>query len=107
LACFFTSWRSGLRRWAFAFALGASRANVLQITLLDGLRPALFGLLLGLAASAGLVKLIQSMHFGTRPFDPAGFAAVTITLLVVAVLSCTMPAWRASRLDSMQALRME
>lgn len=88
-------------------ALGARRAHVLRLTLVDGLRPALFGLLLGLAASAGSVKLIESMLFGTRPFDPAVFAAVSATLLGVAALACAMPAWRASRLDPMQALRTE
>ena len=88
-------------------ALGAKRAQVLRLTLMDGLRPALFGLLLGLAASAASVKLIESMLFGTRPFDPAVFAGVSAMLLAVAALACALPAWRASRLDPMQALRME
>jgi len=88
-------------------ALGAQREHVLWLTLVDGLRPALFGLLVGLAASAGSVKLIESMLFGTRPFDPAVFAAVSATLLFVAALACAIPAWRASRLDPMQSLRTE
>jgi putative ABC transport system permease protein len=88
-------------------ALGAKRAQILRLTLVDGLRPALFGLLLGLVASAGSVKLIESMLFGTRPFDPIVFAVVSATLLAVAALACAMPAWRASRLDPMQALRTE
>ena len=88
-------------------ALGAKRAQILRLTLVDGLRPALFGLLLGLAAGAGSVKLIESMLFGTRPFDPIVFAVVSATLLAVAALACAMPAWRASRLDPMQALRTE
>jgi len=88
-------------------ALGAKRAQILRLTLVDGLRPALFGLLLGLAASARSVKLIESMLFGTRPFDPIVFAVVSATLLAVAALACAMPAWRASRLDPMQALRTE
>lgn len=88
-------------------ALGAGRANVLRLTLVDGLRPAFFGLLLGLAGSAASVKLIEAMLYGTRPFDPAVFGAVTGTLLAVATVACAVPAWRASRVDPVQALRME
>ena len=88
-------------------ALGAQREHVLRLMLGDGLRPALYGLVLGLAASAGTVRLIQSMLYGTRPLDPAIFATVAATLLVVAALACLIPAWRASRIDPMQALRNE
>lgn len=88
-------------------ALGAQREQVLRLMLGDGLRPALYGLVLGLAASAGAVRLIQSMLYGTRSLDPAIFAAVAATLLVVAVFACLVPAWRASRIDPIQALRTE
>ena len=73
----------------------------------DGLRPALIGLILGLAASAAAVRLIRSMLYETDPLDLAVFAAVALTLLLVAALACLVPAWRASRLDPMQALRNE
>lgn len=88
-------------------ALGAQRGQVARLMLGDGLRPAFYGLVLGLAASAGAVHLIQSMLYGTQPLDPAIFAAVAATLLVVAALACLIPAWRASRIDPMQALRTE
>jgi predicted permease len=88
-------------------ALGAQREQVVRLMLGEGLRPALYGLVLGLAVSAGAVRLIQSMLYGTRPLDPAIFAAVAATLLVVAALACLVPAWRASRIDPMQALRTE
>src|SRR5258708_23783684 len=88
-------------------ALGAQGEQVVRVMLGDGLRPALYGLVLGLAASTGAVRLIQSMLYGTRPLDPAIFAAVAATLLVVAALACLVPAWRASRIDPMQALRSE
>jgi len=88
-------------------ALGAERARVLRLMLSDGLRPAIYGLVLGLGASAGTVHLIQSMLYETKPLDPMIFAAVAATLLAVAALACMIPAWRASRIDPMQALRTE
>jgi putative ABC transport system permease protein len=88
-------------------ALGARRPSVLRLVMVDGLRPAVTGLVLGLAGSAGVVRLIRSMLYETSPLDPAVFAAVAATLLAVAALACMLPAWRASRLDPMQALRTE
>jgi predicted permease len=88
-------------------ALGAQRDQVLRLMLFDGLRPAILGLVLGSAASAGITQLIRSMLYDTRPLDPAVYVAVTFTLLMVATLACVIPAWRASRLDPMQALRAE
>jgi predicted permease len=88
-------------------ALGAQRAQVLQRTLLDGMKPAVFGLVAGLAASAVLVRSIQSMLYKTEPLDPSVFVGVGALLLVVSVAACLLPAWRASRLDPMQALRTE
>jgi putative ABC transport system permease protein len=88
-------------------ALGAERKQVLRLMLSDGLRPAIYGLVLGLAASAAAVRLIQSMLYETPPLDPAIYAAVAAMLLGVAALSCVVPAWRASRTDPMQTLRIE
>jgi putative ABC transport system permease protein len=88
-------------------ALGAQRESVLRLMLADGLRPALLGLILGLAASAGVVREIRSMLYETEPLDPMVFTAVAATLLFVAAIACIVPAWRASRLDPMQALRTE
>jgi predicted permease len=88
-------------------ALGAPREQVLRLMLFDGLRPALFGLVIGLGASAIVVRFIRSMLYETQPLDPAIFFTVTMALLLVAALACLIPAWRASRLDPMHALRTE
>jgi putative ABC transport system permease protein len=77
------------------------------LVLLDGLRPALAGLLAGVAGSFGAAQLIRSVLFGTSPLDASVFVSVIATLLLVAAAACALPAWRASRLDPMQALRTE
>jgi predicted permease len=88
-------------------ALGAQRDDVLRLMLADGLRPAIFGLVLGLAASAAATRLIRSLLYGTEPLDPMVFVLVSLALLAVAAIACLVPAWRASRLDPMEALRTE
>jgi predicted permease len=88
-------------------ALGAQRDRVVRQFLADGLRPAIYGLVLGLAASAMVTRLISSMLYKTQALDPIVFVAVSLVLLLVAALACILPAWRASRLDPMQALRRE
>jgi ABC-type antimicrobial peptide transport system permease subunit len=88
-------------------ALGAQRKHVLRKVLFDGIRPALLGLLAGLAVSGAAVRLIRSMLYETQPFDPGVFAAVAGLLLLVSIAACFSPAWQAARLDPMQALRME
>jgi predicted permease len=90
---------------AIRIALGAQRQQILRTTLIDGLRPALLGLFLGLLGSALTVRLLGSMLYETAPLDPAVFFAVSATLLVVVAIACVFPAWRASRLNPMQILR--
>jgi predicted permease len=88
-------------------ALGAQRESVLSLVLLDGIRPALVGLALGIAGSLAAAQLIRSLLYGVEPIDPAVFASVAAILLLVAAAACVIPAWRASRLDPMTALRTE
>jgi len=80
---------------------------VARLMLSDGLRPALYGLVLGLGASALVTRLLQSMLYETKALDPVIFAVVSLVLLLVSAAACLLPAWRASRLDPMQALRAE
>lgn len=88
-------------------ALGATRNSVLRLMLMDGLRPAVAGLVLGLIAGGFAVRLLRTLLYGTSPLDLSVFAEVTALLGVVALIACALPAWRASRLNPMQALRME
>jgi predicted permease len=88
-------------------ALGAPRGDVLLLMLFDGLRPAIAGLILGLVGAVAVTQLMKSLLVDTRPLDLTVYIVVSAVLLVVASLACLVPAWSASRLDPMQALRTE
>jgi predicted permease len=88
-------------------AVGAQRSQLLRLVLFEGLRPVFIGLIFGIAASALATQLLRSMLYGTRPLDPTAFAGAAAMLVAVAVLACLIPAWRASRIDPIQALRTE
>ena len=88
-------------------ALGAKREQVMRTMLFDGMRPALFGLVVGLAASLEAGQLMRDLLYGIKPLDPAVYAVVATTLVAVAAFACIIPSWRASRLDPMRALRAE
>jgi ABC-type antimicrobial peptide transport system permease subunit len=86
-------------------ALGAQRGDALRMIVLRGLTLALAGLVLGMAASAVLTRLISGMLFGVRPTDPVTLAATAALLLAVSLAASCVPAFRASRLDPMKTLR--
>jgi predicted permease len=88
-------------------ALGARRQQVVRLILADGLRPAVVGLALGFCASTAATREIQSQLYGTQPLDPGVLVLVGFVLLLVAAVASSIPAWRASRLDPMLALRTE
>jgi predicted permease len=88
-------------------ALGAQRSQVLRMMLIDGLWPAWIGLALGLVGAAFAVQLVSKMLYGVQPLDWTVFAGVALVLSLVAALACAMPAWQASRLAPIEALRTE
>jgi ABC-type antimicrobial peptide transport system permease subunit len=88
-------------------ALGAEPQNVLRMVLNQGLRLALIGVALGLAASFALTRLMNSLLFGARPLDPETFIVVTAALVAVALGACRIPAYRATRVDPVIALRYQ
>jgi predicted permease len=88
-------------------ALGARRERVLQLVLVDGLRPALLGLAIGIAASLAVTRLIGSVLYGTSPLDASVFLSVIATLLISATGACLLPSWRAARINPMCALRAD
>jgi predicted permease len=88
-------------------ALGAQRSEILRLVLMDGMRPVLFGLALGLLGGAAAGTLIKSILYGTRPLDPIVFAGMIGILLLTAAMASAIPALRACRIEPTQALRTE
>jgi putative ABC transport system permease protein len=88
-------------------ALGADRSAIRRLVVWQGMRLALIGAAVGIAAALGLTRLIASFLFGVKPSDPMTFVAVPLLLTAVALLAVWVPAFRASKVDPMQALRAE
>jgi predicted permease len=88
-------------------ALGASRATVLSMVMGYGLRLILTGLLGGMVVSFATAKLISALLYGIAPTDPTTYVAVSSLLLAVGAAACYVPAWRATRIDPLDALRQE
>src|SRR5262249_30657112 len=88
-------------------ALGADGTTILRLVLGQGLKTALIGTVLGIAASFATTRAIASLLFGMTAMDPVTFISVTLLLIVVALLASYFPARRASKVDPMVALRYE
>ena len=88
-------------------ALGADRKRIRNLVVWQGMQLAIAGVVLGLCAAFGLTRLIASFLFGVKTWDPVVFVTVPVVLAAVALLAVWLPALRASRLDPMQALRVE
>jgi putative ABC transport system permease protein len=88
-------------------ALGASRGRVMRLVAGQGVAAIVIGLVIGAAGAIVLSRTIEGLLFGVTPVDPATFAATAGLLLAVGVVACSLPAWRASRVDPTAALRAE
>ena len=88
-------------------ALGAERGNVRRFIVWRGFRPVLIGTGIGVAASLGVTRFLQTLLFGVKPTDPITFIAVASILLGVALLATYLPARRATKVDPVTALRFD
>jgi ABC-type antimicrobial peptide transport system permease subunit len=86
-------------------ALGAQRADILQLVLRQGLGMALAGIAIGVAGSLAVTRLLTSELYHVSATDPPAFTASAALFLAVAMLASYVPAWRAMRVDPIEALR--
>jgi ABC-type antimicrobial peptide transport system permease subunit len=88
-------------------ALGARRRDALALVLRQGLRLVAVGVVIGLAAAFAVTRLLGSLLFGVNATNPLILGGVVVVLVGVALAASCIPAWRASRIDPMEALRYE
>jgi putative ABC transport system permease protein len=88
-------------------ALGAQTGNVMRMVLRRGMALAVAGAMIGLGASFALTRLMSDLLFGVEATDPPTLVAITLLLLTVALVSCFIPARRATKVDPLVALRHE
>ena len=86
-------------------ALGASQREVIGLMLWQGLKPAIAGMVVGLAVAVAAGRLIQGMLYEVQPHDPMTFMGVSGVLLAVVLVACAIPARRASSVPPAEALR--
>ena len=95
------------REFGIRAALGADRRSILQLVMLEGLKPSLLGMLFGLAAAFALARFLESLLYAVNSHDAVVFAAAPVVLLAIAALAVLLPAARAARNEPMAALREE
>lgn len=95
------------REIGIRMALGAKKSQVLKLVLGQGMKLTLTGIAIGLGASLAMTRLMGSLLFNMSPTDPVTLMVVALTLALVALLACYLPARRAAKVDPMIALRHE
>ena len=99
--------RGRSREIGIRIALGARRADVLRLVIVEGMSPALAGIAAGTIAALASAKVIKTLVFGVSASDSLTLVAVATTLAFVALMASLVPAYRALRLDPVKAMRAE
>ncbi len=99
--------RRSVREIGIRLALGARLGDVLRTVVIEGMKPTLLGVAIGSAGALALGRVLASLVFEVKPTDPLTFVAVTMLLVAVAFLASVIPAYRATKVDPMVALRYE
>ena len=99
--------RQRVREIGIRMALGAPVRGLLGMIVVEGLKPTLIGVVLGLVLAAALVRVMSTLLFGVSQHDPGTFSAVALLMLAVGVIATLLPAYRATRVDPIVTLRSE
>jgi predicted permease len=95
------------REIGIRIALGAQRTHVIRMILRQGMAPVAVGSVVGLLLAAASSRVLTAYLFGIPPVDPVAFSGVAVLFLFIALAACYMPVRRATRINSMEALRYE
>lgn len=99
--------RRRTREIGLRIALGAETHDVIAMVLREGMRPTIIGMVIGLAGAFIFGRFLVHVIYAVRPSDPLTFLAVTLLLGGIALIACIVPAYRATKVDPMKALREE
>jgi predicted permease len=99
--------KRSMREIGIRLALGARVDDVLRMVVLQGMKPAFLGVAIGVAGALALGRVLSTLVFGVKPTDPLTFLAVAVLLSAIALLASVIPAYRATKVDPMVALRYE
>jgi predicted permease len=99
--------RRRVREIGIRMALGARMGDVLRLIVVEGMKPTLVGVVIGLAGALALGRVMASVIYGVSPRDITTFAGVAAVMFCVGLLASTVPAYRATRVDPMKTLRDE
>ena len=88
-------------------SMGAAPGDIIRLVLRQGMRLALLGVAIGIAASLALTRLISTLLFGVKPTDPLAFSLAAAVLVATALAACYLPARRATRVDPRVVLRFD
>jgi putative ABC transport system permease protein len=96
-----------VREIGIRMALGAQVRDVLRLIVVEGMRPTLIGVAIGLAGALALGRVLANLIYGIKPTDPITFGAVSVLLAGVGLFASVIPAYRATRVEPMKTLRDE